>query len=67
MIDSKTFPDKESIKSFLLYQKGLSLLNLEKYDEAIECFDMAIKIDDDADAWHNRGVAFGNLRKDDKP
>ncbi len=48
----------------LWYRKGLTLSNLERYNEAIECFDKAIEKDPDfADAWHNRGVSLGNLER----
>ena len=34
---------------------------MQRYKEAIECFDRAINIDKGfADAWHNKGVSLGN-------
>jgi tetratricopeptide (TPR) repeat protein len=46
------------------YNKGVSLGNLGKWDESIECFDEAIKINRNyEDAWYNKGVSLGNLGK----
>jgi len=39
--------------------KGLSLMTLKRYDEAIECFDRATAIDDNLkEAWYNKGLAY---------
>jgi tetratricopeptide (TPR) repeat protein len=41
-----------------------ALLNLGKYNEAIECYDKVIKINSNhAGAWNNKGLALGNLGK----
>ena len=49
------------------YKKGLSLVNMDEYEKAVECFDKAIEMDDDfADAWHNKGLSFGNMEKYEK-
>ena len=40
-------------------QKGEELLAAGRYQEAIECFDKAIRLDHDfADAWRNMGFCF---------
>jgi len=45
--------------------KGLSLSCLEKYTEAIKCFDKAIASDSNfTDAWHYKGIAIGYLGED---
>ena len=44
--------------------KGVVLINLEKYSEAIGCFDKAIDINPSAAAvWYNKGVSLEKLRK----
>ena len=49
------------------YKKGLSLVNMDEYEKAVECFDKVIEMDDDfADAWHNKGLSFGNMEKYEK-
>ncbi|MBW9221687.1 protein kinase [Methanothermococcus sp. SCGC AD-155-C09] len=46
------------------YNKGVALYYQEKYNEAIECYDKALKIDPNyVDAWYNKGVALKNLGK----
>ena len=43
------------------------LIDLGKYDEAIQCYDKAIEIDANyADAWNNKGNALDNLGKYDE-
>ncbi len=45
-----------------LINKGVALGYLGKYEEAITCFDNALKIDPhDLEAWYNKGVALENL------
>lgn len=42
--------------------KGLSFLNLQKYDEAIEYFNKSLKLNPDyPEAWNNKGSAFKDL------
>ena len=44
--------------------KGLALNNLGKYEEAIEWYDKALKIDpNDVNALNNKGKALYNLGK----
>lgn len=48
--------------SYAWYNKGLALLILENYEEAIKCFDKSLEIDpEDADAWHYKGLALDTL------
>ncbi len=50
------------IKEIIL--KGLALYNLRKYNEAMESYDRAIKIDpNNAYAWYNKGNALYALGK----
>jgi Flp pilus assembly protein TadD len=47
--------------------KGLALVKQGKYDEAIKCYDEAIRLDPNpAGAWNNKGVALNNLGKYDE-
>jgi tetratricopeptide (TPR) repeat protein len=47
-----------------LYNKGLALHTLGKYQEAIECYDKYLKINpDDTDALNNKGLALNSLAK----
>ena len=42
--------------------KGLSLANLGRYEEAITSYDKVIEINpNNANAWYNRGTALDNL------
>ena len=44
--------------------KGISLVELEKYDDAVTCYDKAATIDaNDSLIWYNRGVALTQLEK----
>ncbi len=46
------------------YNKGLSLANLSKHQEAITCYDKALDIDPNyANAWNNKGNALAKLSK----
>jgi Flp pilus assembly protein TadD len=45
-----------------LNKKGIVLGNQGKYNEAIKCFDEAIRLDPkDVDAWNNKGIVLGAL------
>ena len=44
--------------------KGISLYNLEKYEESIKCYDEAIKLNPkNENSWYNKGVSFNQLGK----
>lgn len=44
--------------------KGTSLSSLEKYAEAIRCFDKALEIDpNDTNSWYKKGNALFELGK----
>ena len=46
--------------------KGISLVELEKYEDAVTCYDKAATIDtNDSLIWYNRGVALTQLEKFD--
>ena len=46
---------------------GVALVNLRDNNEAVKCYDEAIKINPDvAAAWSNKGIALGNLGKYDE-
>ena len=46
--------------------KGISLVELEKYEDAVTCYDKAATIDtNDSLIWYNRGVALTQLEKYD--
>jgi len=49
-------------KSFILNQKGISLYNLCKYEEALNCFEESLEIDPDfTDAKNNKGMVLCKL------
>ena len=40
------------------------MLNLERYEKAIECYDQVIKTDPkDEDVWNNKGAAFYYMKR----
>ena len=46
------------------FNKGNSLVKLERHEEAIECFDKAIRLNpEDYDAWHNKGSSLAQLER----
>jgi len=46
------------------YKKGTALFNLERYSEALQCYDKAIQLEPDKGLyWANKGVALGNLSR----
>ena len=54
-------------KSDIYNGKGYALGNLNKYREAIECFDKAIEINPKhADAWRYKGYALSKLEDEEK-
>ena len=47
--------------------KGLTLLRMRKFNEAIDCFDTAIKLNQGyAKAWYNKGRALAMSGENDK-
>ena len=46
------------------FAQGVSYDNLEQYEEAIEAYRQALRLQPEyADAWYNLGIAYGNLKK----
>jgi tetratricopeptide (TPR) repeat protein len=44
--------------------KGNTLSDQKKYEEAIECYDKALQFDPEyTNAWNNKGYSLGNMRK----
>jgi tetratricopeptide (TPR) repeat protein len=57
-------PEITKLEAREFYNKGLALVNLGKYEEAINCYNEAIAIDPKfAEAWANKGSALGNLNR----
>ena len=55
----------ENAETYL--NKGISLVELEKYDDAVTCYDKASTLDtNDSLIWYNRGVALTQLEKYDE-
>ena len=51
------FDDKE--KALDLNEKGIDLYELERHEEAIACFDEAIRLDPElSDVHYNKGIAL---------
>jgi CHAT domain-containing protein/tetratricopeptide (TPR) repeat protein len=49
----------ESSRYEVLYQRGRKLFDLNRYEEALACYNKALKIkSDDPDIWYNRGKAL---------
>jgi serine/threonine protein kinase len=58
-------PELKELEAWELSNKGVSLSNLGKYQEAIACYDKAIEINPGfADAWHNKTNSLEKLGKD---
>lgn len=55
----------ETIGSYVTwYNKGMALENIKRYDEAIQCYDMALSIDDShARIWAQKGACCIALEK----
>ena len=52
------------IKNTNWHNEGESLVKLEKYEEAISCYDKIIRLDpQDLKAWSNKGFALINLEE----
>ena len=52
--------------SEIYLNKGISLVELEKYEDSVTCYDKAATIDaNDSLIWYNRGVALTQLEKYD--
>ena len=48
------------------YNKGLALYNQSKYDDAIQAYDEALKLDSNyVKAWNGKGAAFSRQDKYD--
>jgi len=45
------------------YKNGLAHMELEEYNEAIECFNKDLKINNDHKSFFQKGIALCNLRK----
>lgn len=59
-------PDVEKLNEPELYNKALALANLDRYDEAISCYDKVLEIDPkDVEVLSNKGRAFFKLSRDD--
>lgn len=57
-------PEKEDLDAWEWNNKGISLNNLKRYQEAIVCFDKAIDIDPlNSSAWNNMGTSLRLLSK----
>jgi tetratricopeptide (TPR) repeat protein len=62
IIDDKAIRIKPKYEKAWL-NKGMTLSELEKYNDAIKCFDEAIRIDpEDSAARHNRDIALSHLK-----
>jgi tetratricopeptide (TPR) repeat protein len=64
--ETKDAPKPAETKSAytVAYEKGVHLHKLEMYDEAIACYDEAIRLDPEhSDAWRSKGVALYALEK----
>jgi tetratricopeptide (TPR) repeat protein len=47
-----------------LIDKGTTLKNFKKYDEALQIFEKVLEIEpENAQAWHNKGIILGILKK----
>ncbi len=56
----------EKNEAILLFQQGVIAFNAGRYPNAIEQFTQAIQLTPNfAEAYHDRGLAFANLRCDD--
>jgi serine/threonine protein kinase len=60
-------PELKELETWEWYNKGGSLGSLGRFDEAIRCFDQAIKINPQyADAWYNKGGSLNSLGRFDE-
>lgn len=49
------------------YDKACILANMQRFEEALACYDRALTLDPSyAEAWHNRGCALRALRRDEE-
>ena len=57
-------PEIKELEAWELVNKGVSLSNLGKCQEAIACYDRALEINPgDAETWYNKGNVFKKLGK----
>jgi len=62
---TKALKNNKSAKNY--YERGDAYFKLNKFDEAVNDFNQAIKLDDSMDAaYFGRGLAYGRLRVFDK-
>ena len=55
------------IKNTNWHNEGESLVKLEKYEEAISCYDRVIKINpEDVSAWRHKGMVLKKLGGDEE-
>lgn len=57
----------KDLEALELSNKGVALDNLDRTDEALDCYDKALNINPRyADAWYNKGTALYNLGRADE-
>ncbi len=62
---SKSVADEKN-ESIQPFQQGVTAFKAGRYPDAIEHFNQAIQLTPNfAEAYHDRGLAFANLRRDD--
>ena len=50
-----------------IWKKGVNLLEDEKYEEALDCFEKILAINpDDPDVWNKKGVTLRSLGRYDE-
>jgi tetratricopeptide (TPR) repeat protein/DNA-binding response OmpR family regulator len=60
-------PELKKLEAWEWNNKGVSLANLGRYDEALTCCNKVLEIDQrDAEAWNNKGVSLANLGRSDE-
>ena len=52
---------------FVFYNKGVLLTDMNRTEEALECYNKVLEIEpDDADALYNKGTILNELGKNDE-